>query len=103
MSIVYLKFFVILINYFLYIYTYYQKTLLRKSKITHKLIATRTPWHNGNVERSRRNDQRYFYDWETFCGAEEPNAKPAEHLVWSKNKPTKTLKEKTNRDVRKKT
>lgn len=32
----------------------------------YKLIPPRTPWHNGKVERSHRNDQRYFYDWETI-------------------------------------
>ena len=28
--------------------------------ITHKLIRPRTPWHNGKVERSHRNDQERF-------------------------------------------
>ena len=36
---------------------------LTKLGINHKLIPPRTPWHNGKVERSHRNDQRYFYDW----------------------------------------
>lgn len=31
-------------------------------KMKHKLIPPRTPWLNGKVERSHRNDQRYFYD-----------------------------------------
>ena len=30
--------------------------------ITHKLIRPKTPWHNGKVERSHRNDQERFYD-----------------------------------------
>lgn len=30
--------------------------------ITHKLIRPRTPWHNGKVERSHRNDQERFYN-----------------------------------------
>lgn len=68
---------------------------LRESNIEHKLIPPRTPWHNGKVERSHRNDQRYFYDWETFRSAEELNAKLAEHLVWSNNKPMRTLKDKS--------
>ena len=38
----------------------------KKLGIKHKLIPPRTPWHNGKVERSHRNDQRYFYDLETF-------------------------------------
>lgn len=41
----------------------------------YKLIPPRTPWHNGKVERSHRNDQRYFYDWETFRSVEELNKK----------------------------
>ena len=36
---------------------------LSKLGIKHKLIPPRTPWHNGKVERSHRNDQRYFYDF----------------------------------------
>ena len=68
---------------------------LRKLGIAHKLIPPRTPWHNGKVERSHRNDQRYFYDWETFRSVEELNAKLAEHLRWSNNKPMRTLGSKS--------
>ena len=74
-------------------------TELRKLKIEHKLIPPRTPWHNGKVERSHRNDQRYFYDWETFRSVEELNKKLAEHLKWSNNKPMRTLKDKSPRDM----
>ena len=66
-------------------------TALRKLGIAHKLIPPRTPWHNGKVERSHRNDQRYFYDWETFRSVEELNVKLTEHLRWSNNKPMRTL------------
>ena len=66
-------------------------TELKKLRITHKLIPPRTPWHNGKVERSHRNDQRYFYDWETFCSVVDLNNKLAEHLIWSNNKPMRTL------------
>ena len=31
--------------------------------IEHKLIRPRTPWHNGKVERSHRNDQERFYNY----------------------------------------
>ena len=34
--------------------------------ITHKLIRPRTPWHNGKVERSHRNDQERFYNYLRF-------------------------------------
>lgn len=30
--------------------------------IEHKTICPRTPWHNGKVERSHRNDQERFYN-----------------------------------------
>lgn len=61
----------------------------------YKLIPPRTPWHNGKVERSHRNDQRYFYDWETFRSVEELNKKLEKHLVWSNNKTMRTLDNKS--------
>ena len=68
---------------------------LREMGITHKLIPPRTPWHNGKVERSHRNDQRYFYNWETFHSVEELNQKLADHLIWSNNKAMRTLGNKS--------
>lgn len=68
---------------------------LRKQGIAHKLIPPRTPWHNGKVERSHRNDQRYFYDWETFRTVEEAREKLKQHLIWSNNKPMRTLRNRT--------
>lgn len=68
---------------------------LKKLGIEHKLIPPRTPWHNGKVERSHRNDQRYFYDWETFRSVDELNEKLAEHLIWSNNKTMRTLGRKS--------
>ncbi len=70
-------------------------TVLRNAGIEHKLIPPRTPWHNGKVERSHRNDQRYFYDWEHFSSLEEFNHKLAEHLIWSNNKTMRTLGRKS--------
>ena len=70
-------------------------TALTKLGIKHKLIPPRTPWHNGKVERSHRNDQRYFYDWETFRSVEELNKKLEEHLNWSNNKSMRTLGRKS--------
>ena len=64
---------------------------LEKLGTEHILIPPRTPWHNGKVERSHRNDQRYFYDWETFRSVEELNEKLKEHLKWSNNKSMRTL------------
>ena len=68
---------------------------LAKMGIKHKLIPPRTPWHNGKVERSHRNDQRYFYDWETFRSLDELNQKLAEHLKWNNNKTMRTLGRKS--------
>lgn len=68
---------------------------LEKCGIAHKLIPPRTPWHNGKVERSHRNDQRYFYDWEKFRSVDELNEKLKEHLQWSNNKTMRTLGRKS--------
>lgn len=66
-------------------------TALEAAGIVHKLIPPRTPWHNGKVERSHRNDQRYFYDWEKFASVQELNEKLEIHLSWSNNKAMRTL------------
>lgn len=63
--------------------------------IKHHLIPPRTPWQNGKVERSHRNDQRYFYDWETFRSLDELNEKLKGHLCWSNNKTMRTLGRKS--------
>ncbi len=68
---------------------------LKKLGIKHVLIPPRTPWHNGKVERSHRNDQRYFYDWEHFRSVDELNEKLKEHLEWSNNKTMRTLGRKS--------
>lgn len=70
-------------------------TALDKAGISHKLIPPRTPWHNGKVERSHRNDQRYFYDWEKFGSVDELNKKLCEHLRWSNRKTMRTLDRKS--------
>lgn len=68
---------------------------LEQAGIVHKLIPPRTPWHNGKVERSHRNDQRYFYDWEKFSSVDDLNAKLREHLRWSNRKTMRTLDRKS--------
>lgn len=35
-------------------------TVLRNAGIEHKLIPPRTPWYNGKVEKSHRNDHATF-------------------------------------------
>jgi transposase InsO family protein len=67
------------------------ETALIKQEINHRLIPPRTPWKNGKVERSHRNDQRYFYDWEKFSDVHELNIKLTSHLAWSNNKAMRTL------------
>lgn len=68
---------------------------LEELGIAHVLIPPRTPWHNGKVERSHRNDQRYFYDWEKFRSIDELNEKLKIHLKWSNNKTMRTLGRKS--------
>lgn len=68
---------------------------LEKAGIAHKLIPPRTPWHNGKVERSHRNDQRYFYDWEKFSDVKDFNLKLQKHLAWSNRKTMRTLDRKS--------
>lgn len=65
--------------------------LLETCGTAHVLIPPRTPWHNGKVERSHRNDQRYFYDWEKFWSVEKLNEKLNMHLNWSNHKTMRTL------------
>ena len=69
--------------------------VLEKAGIEHVLIPPRTPWHNGKVERSHRNDQRYFYDWEKFNSVDDLNNKLKKHLYWSNRKPMRTLGNKS--------
>ena len=73
-------------------------TALRELGIAHKLIPSRTPWHNGKVERSHRNDQRYFYNWEKFRSVDGLNQKLAQHLIWNNSKPMRTLKNKSPKE-----
>lgn len=72
---------------------------LEKERISHVLIPPRTPWHNGKVERSHRNDQRYFYDWEKFGSVDELNEKLILHLAWSNDKPMRTLGGKSPKEL----
>ena len=45
--------------------------LCKQLNITHKLIRPKTPWHNGKVERSHRNDQERFYNYLQFYSYED--------------------------------
>lgn len=72
---------------------------LKNAGVQHRLIPPRTPWHNGKVERSHRNDQRYFYNWEKFASVEDLNRKLKDHLRWSNRKPMRTLGGKSPLDL----
>ena len=72
---------------------------LKNAGVEHKLVPPRTPWHNGKVERSHRNDQRYFYNWEKFASVEDLNRKLKDHLRWSNRKPMRTLGGKSPLDL----
>ena len=72
---------------------------LKNAGVQHKLIPPRTPWHNGKVERSHRNDQRYFYNWEKFASVEDLNRKLKDHLHWSNRKLMRTLGGKSPLDL----
>lgn len=41
--------------------------------IEHTLIPPRTPYHNGKVEQTHRNNQRYLYDWEKISNIDDLN------------------------------
>ena len=72
---------------------------LKNAGVQHKLIPPRTPWHNGKVERSHRNDQRYFYNWEKFASVKDLNRKLKDHLHRSNRKPMRTLGGKSPLDL----
>ncbi len=52
--------------------------------ITHKLIRPRTPWHNGKVERSHRNDQERFYNHLQFYSYDDLQIQMKRYL-WRSN------------------
>ena len=53
---------------------------LKELRITHKLIRPFTPRHNGEVERSHRKDNKYFYATHKFYSFEDFSKQPAVHL-----------------------
>lgn len=59
--------------------------LCRELGITHKLIRPRTPWHNGKVERSHRNDQERFYNWMKFYSYDDLKTQMKAYLRRSNN------------------
>lgn len=59
--------------------------------IEHKLIRPRTPWHNGKVERSHRNDQERFYNHLSFYSYEDLKLQMKRYLNRSNRIPMAVL------------
>lgn len=66
-------------------------SLCAELHITHKLIRPRTPWHNGKVERSHRNDQEPFYNHLSFYSYEDLQIQMKRYLYRSNNIPMAVL------------
>ena len=59
--------------------------------INHKLIRPRTPWHNGKVERSHRNDQERFYNFLSFYSFKDLKEQMYRYMRRSNNIPMAVL------------
>jgi transposase InsO family protein len=59
--------------------------------IHHKLIRPKTPWHNGKVERSHRNDQERFYNYLKFYSYNDLLLQMQRYLRRSNNIPMAVL------------
>lgn len=63
----------------------------REFGIEHKLIRSRTPWHNGKVERSHRNDQERFYNYLRFYSFDDLALQMKRYLRRANNIPMAVL------------
>ena len=80
-------------------FTHTQKTkrvhpldvLCNKLHIEHKTIRPKTPWHNGKVERSHRNDQERFYNHLSFYSYEDLQKQMRQYLRRSNQIPMAVL------------
>ena len=59
--------------------------------IEHKTIRPRTPWHNGKVERSHRNDQERFYNYLKFYSFNDLQEQMKRYLYRANNIPMAVL------------
>ena len=66
-------------------------TFCGKYHIVHKTIRPRTPWHNGKVERSHRNDQERFYNYLKFYSFEDLQLQMRHYLQRSNRIPMAVL------------
>ena len=64
---------------------------LKNAGVQHKLIPPRTPWHNGKVERSHRNDQERFYNYLSFYSFDDLQQQMRRYLYRSNNIPMAVL------------
>lgn len=65
--------------------------LCQQLNVQHKTIRPRTPWHNGKVERSHRNDQERFYDHLSFYSFEDLQLQMKRYLYRSNEIVTSVL------------
>lgn len=68
--------------------------------ITHKTIRPRTPWHNGKVERSHRNDQERFYNHLSFYSFDDLLLQMKRYLRRSNRIPMSVLGWRSPLDIR---
>ena len=69
--------------------------LCRRLGILHHVLRPRTPWHNGKVERSHRNDQERFYNFLKFYSFHDLQIQMKRYLYRSNNIPMAILGWKT--------
>ena len=65
--------------------------LCNQLNIHHKTIRPKTPWHNGKVERSHRNDQDRFYNYLRFYSLEDLQMQMKRYLRRSNRIPMSVL------------
>ena len=65
--------------------------LCNQLNIHHKAIRPKTPWHNGKVERSHRNDQERFYNYLRFYSLEDLQMQMKRYLRRSNRIPMSVL------------
>lgn len=70
---------------------HYLDAFCKTYSIEHKTIRPRTPWHNGKVERSHRNDQERFYNYLKFYSFDDLQNQMKRYLYRSNNIPMAVL------------
>ena len=74
--------------------------LCMRLHIRHKTIRPKTPWHNGKVERSHRNDQERFYNYLMFYSYEDLQLQMKRYLRRSNHIPMSVLAWKSPDEMR---